>query len=330
MLSKKTLVTGGAGFIGSHLVDKLLEEGHEVIVLDNLITGNKNNLSHIKDRISFFNVDITNFEEILPLCDKVDWVFHLAGLADIVPSIENPLKYYDSNVNGTISLLEASRIQKIKKFIYAASSSCYGIPIEYPTNENSKISPMYPYALTKFQGEQAVLHWNKVYGLNAISLRLFNVYGPRSRTSGAYGAVFGVFLAQKLSNKPFTVVGDGNQLRDFIFVTDVVNAFIESAKSNNENDIFNVGTNKPNSINKLVQLLGSDNGIVNLPQRKGEPQQTNADISYIKSQLNWSPKVSFENGVEIMLNNIENWQGAPVWDKESISEQTKTWFKYMN
>ena len=330
MLSKKTLVTGGAGFIGSHLVDKLLEEGHEVIVLDNLITGNKNNLSHIKDRISFFNVDITNFEEILPLCDKVDWVFHLAGLADIVPSIENPLKYYNSNVNGTISLLEASRIQKIKKFIYAASSSCYGIPIEYPTNENSKISPMYPYALTKFQGEQAVLHWNKVYGLNAISLRLFNVYGPRSRTSGAYGAVFGVFLAQKLSNKPFTVVGDGNQLRDFIFVTDVVNAFIESAKSNNENDIFNVGTNKPNSINKLVQLLGSDNGIVNLPQRKGEPQQTNADISYIKSQLNWSPKVSFENGVEIMLNNIENWQGAPVWDKESISEQTKTWFKYMN
>jgi len=330
MISKKTLVTGGAGFIGSHLVDTLLKEGHEVIVLDNFVTGHKNNLSHVKDRISFFNVDITNFEEILPLCDKVDWVFHLAGLADIVPSIENPLKYYNSNLNGTISLLEASRIKKIKKFIYAASSSCYGIPIEYPTNENSKISPMYPYALTKFQGEQAVLHWNKVYGLNTISLRLFNVYGPRSRTSGAYGAVFGVFLAQKLSNKPFTVVGDGNQLRDFIFVTDVVNAFIESAKSNVENDIFNVGTNNPNSINKLIQLLGSDNGVVNLPQRKGEPQQTNADISHIKSQLNWYPKVNFENGVEIMLNNIENWQGAPVWDKESIAEQTKTWFKYMN
>ena len=189
---------------------------------------------------------------------------------------------------------------------------------------------MYPYALTKFQGEQAVLHWNKVYGLNTISLRLFNVYGPRSRTSGAYGAVFGVFLAQKLSNKPFTVVGDGNQLRDFIFVSDVVNAFIESAKSNVENDIFNVGTNNPNSINKLIQLLGSDNGVVNLPQRKGAPQHTNADISHIKSQLNWYPKVNFENGVEIMLNNIENWQGAPVWDKESIAEQTKTWFKYMN
>ena len=330
MLQKKVLVTGGAGFIGSHLVDKLLEEGHEVIVIDNLSTGRKDNLTNIKERISFFNVDVTNFERILPLCNKVDWVFHLAGLADIVPSIENPLKYYNSNVNGTISLLEASRIQKVKKFIYAASSSCYGIPNEFPTKESSAISPMYPYALTKSQGEQAALHWNKVYGLKTISLRLFNVFGPRSRTSGAYGAVFGVFLAQKLSNQPFTIVGNGNQLRDFIFVTDVVDAFIQSANSNIDNAVFNVGTGNPQSINKLVGLLDNKAGHINIPKREGEPDQTNADISLIKSNLNWSPKVSFKKGVDIMLNNINHWKDAPVWDAGAIAEQTKTWFKYMH
>ena len=205
----KCLVTGGAGFIGSNLVDRLVKLGHQVIVLDNLSTGRLSNLLQVKNKIEFVNVDVTNSENSIgQYFNDVDWVFHLAGLADIVPSIKNPNSYFQTNVKGTLNILEASKKTKIKKLIYAASASCYGIPDKYPTDEKSKIDPQYPYALTKFLGEQLVIHWAKVYHMPNISLRFFNAYGPRSRTTGAYGAVFGVFLAQKLAEKPLTIVGE--------------------------------------------------------------------------------------------------------------------------
>jgi UDP-glucose 4-epimerase len=186
---------------------------------------------------------------------------------------------------------------------------------------------MYPYALTKYLGEQYALHWHQVYKLPSISLRLFNVYGPRSRTSGTYGAVFGVFLAQKLAGKPFTVVGDGTQTRDFTFVTDVVDAFVRAAESNLEGEVFNVGSDNTYSVNRLVSLLGGD--VVYVPQRPGEPDCTFADISKIKRMLGWRPRVSFEEGVRIMLENIELWREAPVWEKSSIAEATRDWFTYL-
>ena len=173
-------------------------------------------------------IDISVPDGLPPLFAGIDWVFHLAALADIVPSMENPAKYHQANVDGTVAVLEASRYAGVKRFVYSASSSCYGIPDQVPTLETSPIRPMYPYALTKNLGEQCVMHWNQVYQMPCMSLRLFNVYGPRSRTSGTYGAVFGVFLAQKLAGRPFTVVGDGEQTRDFTFVTDVVEAFIDT------------------------------------------------------------------------------------------------------
>ncbi|MBA3044509.1 NAD-dependent epimerase/dehydratase family protein, partial [archaeon] len=256
------------------------------------------------------------------------WVFHLAALADIVPSIQNRLEYHKANVDGTASILEASRKAGIERFVYAASSSCYGIPDIYPTPENAEIRYMYPYALTKYVGEQYVLHWEKVYGLPAISLRLFNVYGPRARTSGTYGAVFGVFLAQKLAEKSFTVVGDGKQTRDFVFVTDVVEAFVLAAKSTLKNDIFNVGAGNPQTVNRLVELLGGED-VVHISKRPGEPDCTFADISKIKKKLGWKPKVSFEEGVKLMLDNIDYWKDAPVWDKKSITEATKDWFTHL-
>lgn len=328
-MPKNVLVTGGAGFIGSHLIDHLVQEGHAVTVLDNFSTGREANLAHQKENIKIVNADIADFDSILPHFKGQEIVFHLAALADIVPSIVNPRGYYASNVMGTMCVVEAARLSGVKKLVYTASSSCYGIPPAgfYPTPETAPINPQYPYALTKYLGEQTVLHWGQIYDLPVVSLRLFNVYGPRSRTSGTYGAVFGVFLAQKLDRKPYTVVGDGNQTRDFIYVTDVARAFIAAAFSNVKNEVFNVGAGKPQSVNKLVSLLRGEK--IHIPKRPGEPDCTWADIRKIKSMLGWEPKVSFEEGVAKILEHIDYWREAPVWTPQTIEKATEDWFKYL-
>lgn len=325
----KCLVTGGAGFIGSHLVDRLVEDGHDVTVLDNFSTGRYENLALHKNskKAAIIKADISDYDQIKPYFNDVDAVFHLAALADIVPSIVTPLKYYNSNVTGTACVVEAARLAGVKKLVYAASSSCYGIPDVFPTPEAAAIRPEYPYALTKYLGEQIVLHWGKVYKFPVVSLRLFNVYGPRARTSGAYGAVFGVFLTQKLNRKPFTVVGNGKQTRDFVFVKDVVGAFVLASQSDCNGEVMNVGSGKTYSVNYLVQLLGGE--VVYIPKRPGEPDSTFADIAKIKKLLGWKTKVSFEEGVNIMLENIDYWRDAPLWTAENITEATKDWFKYL-
>jgi len=328
-LEKKCVVTGGAGFIGSHLTDRLLAEGHTVTVLDNLSNGRLLNLKAAYDslRLTFVQVDAADHEAIKRVFEGVDWVFHLAALADIVPSIQRPLEYYRSNVDGTASVLEAARLAGVKRFVYTASGSCYGIPDQFPTPESADIRPEYPYALTKYLGEQTALHWGKVYRMPVVSLRLGNVYGPRSRTSGTYGAVFGVFLAQKINGKPFTVVGDGNQVRDFTYVSDVVGAFVAAANSDIQQEAFNVGTGEPQSVNRLVELLGGE--VVHIPERPGEPKRTHVDISKIQSVLGWQPRVSFEKGVATMLEHIDYWKNAPVWTPETIGQETADWFKHL-
>ena len=269
----KCLVTGGAGFIGSHLVELLIAQGHEVIALDNLTSGRLQNLSSVEAnaKFTFFTADIRDIQALEPAFVGVDWVFHLAGLADIVPSIELPEQYFSTNVTGTFNVLECARANGVKRIVYAASSSSYGIPDTYPTDESSPIKPQYPYALTKHMGEELVLHWSQVYGLSGVSLRLFNVYGTRSRTTGAYGAVFGVFLAQKLNKHPLTVVGDGTQTRDFTYVTDVARAFYAAAQSNVSGQAMNVGSGDHYSINRLVGLLGGE--VEHIPKRPGEKTQ---------------------------------------------------------
>lgn len=324
----KAIVTGGAGFIGSHMVDLLVKEKFEVLVIDNLINGREENINK-SSNVKFLKADISDysvsFDEYF---EDVDYVFHFAAMADIVPSINNPLLYHKANVDGTINILEAAKKSKnLKKFVYAASSSCYGIPDTYPTLETSSIKPEYPYAHTKRIGEEYVLHWGQVYKIPVVSMRFFNVYGLRHRTSGTYGAVFGVFLAQLLNNKPLTIVGDGEQTRDFTFVTDVVDACYTAAKSDITNEIFNVGSDNTYSVNYLVELLGGEK--VYIPKRPGEPDCTYADISKIKKMLNWTPKVSFEEGVKIMLENIEQWRESPVWNESSIQTATQDWFKYL-
>jgi UDP-glucose 4-epimerase len=323
------LVTGGAGFIGSHLVERLLALGMTVTVIDNCSTGRPANLAHLQGNrnLRVHQTDVCDLAGIAPLFRNVDWVFHLAALADIVPSIQMPMQYHRSNVDGTFAVLEAARAAGVQRLVYAASSSSYGIPDEYPTPETAPARPQYPYALTKFVGEQYVMHWAQIYRLPCVSLRLFNVYGPRSRTSGTYGAVFGVFLAQKLAGKPYTVVADGTQTRDFTFVTDVAEAFIQAARSGLVGEIMNVGSGNHYSVNRLVELLGGDK--IHIPKRPGEPDCTFADIRKIKRLLNWSPRVSFEDGVAAMLENIDYWRDAPVWTADGIRSATADWFKYL-
>ena len=325
----RALITGGAGFIGSHLAELLISKGHQVTIVDNLYSGRVENLEHISSHsgFRFENADIRDMDKLKPLFADVDWVFHLAGLADIVPSIEMPSQYYSTNVTGTFNVLECVRNAGVKRLVYAASSSSYGIPDVYPTPESAEISPQYPYAMTKYMGEELVLHWSQVYRLPAVSLRLFNVYGTRSRTTGAYGAVFGVFLAQKLDERPYTVVGDGSQTRDFTYVTDVARAFLSAAESDISGEAMNVGSDNHYSINRLVELLGGE--VEYIPKRPGEPDCTYADISKIRKLLGWQAKVTFEQGVTMMLQNIDDWKDAPVWNSSSIDQATEAWFNHL-
>ena len=326
-MKKKVIVTGGAGFIGSHLVELLVKKGYKVLVIDNFETGRPDNLTKIKNKITIIKQHITNYEKIENYFRNRLYVFHLAALADIVPSIENPEKYYKTNVTGTLNILKASKKFGIKKVLYAASASCYGVVKKFPTDEKNKIMTEYPYALTKNLGEQLMTHWSKVFKISTISLRLFNVYGLRSRTTGAYGAMFGVFLAQKINKKPLTIVGDGKQSRDFTYVTDVANAFYLASKSNIFHDIFNVGTGKPTTVNYIAKKLGGEK--IFIPKRPGEPDKSQADVKKITRKLKWKPQISLEQGIELLLQNINDWKQAPVWTPKKISVKTRKWFKYL-
>ncbi len=322
------VVTGGAGFIGSHMVDLLVEHDYEVRVIDNLFGGRRENIAHHAGiaHVIVEERDIRSYAPDDPLFRGVRYVFHFAGIGDIVPSIEQPLEYMSANVQGTVHMLECARHAGTVKFVYASSSSCYGLA-QVPTSESHLVSPQYPYALSKYLGELAAFHWQQVYGMPTNSIRIFNAFGTRSRTSGAYGAVFGVFLRQKLGGKPYTVVGDGSQRRDFLYVTDVARGFLAAAETPLAGRVWNVGAGNPQSINRLVELLGGNK--VHIPKRPSEPDCTWADVSQIKADLGWEPQVSFEGGVAKVVADIEYWRNAPLWDADSIAKATTTWFRYL-
>ena len=299
-----------------------------MIVLDNFSTGKRSNLEHHnKKNIKIIKIDISNNKNLDKYFEGVNYVFHLAGVADMMPSITKPEKYFKSNVVGTFNVVQAVKKVNINKFVYAASASCYGKPDKFPIKENAKINLMYPYAFTKWQAEELIMHWAKIYNFPAISFRFFNAYGPRSNTSGAYGAVFGVFLAQKLANKPLTITGNGNQTRDFIHVDDLVRGIIKAALSKKVGKIYNIGSGKEVKVNKIAKLI-SDKKIY-IPKRPGEANRSLADISKIKKDLKWQPKIKIEEGVKSLLNKIHYWKDAPIWTPKSIKKETKNWFKLL-
>ena len=302
MKGSRSVVTGGAGFIGSNLVDHLVRIDHKVIVLDNFVSGKKANLAHHKKKdVKIIRVDISKSKNLDKYFKKVDYVFHLAGLAEIIPSIKNPKKYFNTNVLGTLKVVEAAKRAGVKKLIYAASSSCYGSPKNLPTSEKEKIDIKHPYGLTKFLGEQLVLKYATNFNMPNISFRFFNVYGPRLNMSGQYSAVFGNFLKQKKNNKPLTIVGDGKQTRDFIHVDDLTNAFIKVAKSRLVNKIYNLGSGKEITINKIANLFGGKKTFI--PKRPREPKRSLANISKIKKDINWKPTITIQEGIKRLLKN---------------------------
>ena len=300
---KRVLVTGAAGFIGSHLTERLLRENCEVVAIDNLSVGRRANLSAASGdpRLSFHQLDV-NDPAAAELFGGVDTLFHLAALADIVPSIEHPQAYFRSNVDGTFAVVEAARSAGVRRIVYSASSSCYGLPDAFPTPETAEIRPQYPYALTKYLGERIVLHWGHVYGISTVSLRFFNVFGPRARTSGTYGAVFGVFLAQKLAGKPFTVVGDGAQTRDFTFVRDTARAIVELYNhTESRGKVVNVGTGRETSMLELISLLEDILG-KQIPysfegSRPGDVARHLADASLLHSLTGYRPATLLRDGL---------------------------------
>jgi UDP-glucose 4-epimerase len=330
MSGKLAVVTGAAGFIGSHMVDLLLERGYRVRGIDNLLAGRLENLKQheAEPRFALEERDVRSLVPGDPALRGAEFVIHFAGIGDIVPSIDRPTEYMSVNVMGTVHALEAARHAGVGKFVYAASSSCYGLAEDLPTSESAPIRPQYPYALSKLQGEDAVFHWGRVYKLPVVSIRIFNAYGTRSRTTGAYGAVFGVFLRQKLAGRPLTLVGDGTQRRDFVYVTDVARAFLLAAESDKRQEAYNLGAGNPQPVNRLVELLAEP--VVHLPRRPGEPDCTWADIRKIQRDLGWTPLVPFEEGVGKMLQNIDYWKSAPLWDPDSIAAATRTWFAMLS
>ena len=330
-MKKISLVTGSAGFIGSHMCDYLLMKNHKVFGIDNLVSGKKKNLkkSFNNKQFIFIKNDIENIGKICKKnkIKKIDYIFHFAGHGELIPSIKNPLEYLKNNALKTAILLDYVRRNfKIKKFVYAASSSCYGINDKI-TSEKDEIKTEHPYAFSKYTGEQICFHWSKVYKLPIVSIRIFNAYGPRSRTNNVYGAVIGVFLKQKLSNHPLTIVGSGKQKRDFLYISDVCEAFFKAAISKYKNEIFNLGRGYAESVNYLSSLISSNKKFI--PWRPGEPFKTEANINKIKRYLKWKPKISLKNGIKEVLKNIKYWDKAPLWTPKKIKFATKEWIKYL-
>lgn len=290
----KVIVTGGAGFIGSHLVDELVKQDFEVHIIDNLLTGRKEN---INPAATFHQVDIRDLETIKPIFKNAKFVFHLAALPRVQPSIQDPQTSHDVNASGTLNVLVAARDAGVKRLIYSASSSAYGNQKVFPLKESFPASPMSPYGLQKYIGELYCRLFSQIYGLETVSLRYFNVYGPRASLTGDYTLVIGRFLNQRRLGQPLTIVPDGNQSRDFTHVYDVVRANLLASQSGQvgRGEVINIGGGHDHSVNQVAKLIG---GAVKFIEPRIEPQRTLADISLAKKLLGWQPSIKLEEGIE--------------------------------
>lgn len=298
MIKKKFLVTGGAGFIGSHAVDKLLEMGHDVVVVDNECAPENDNFFW-RDEAENHKVNIIEYDRLEPLMKGVDYVLHFAAESRIQPSIIDPRYAIEVNVVGTTNVLQAAREMGVKRVMYSSTSAAYGLKNEPPLKETMPTDCLNPYSVGKVGGEEVCRMYTKLFKTETVIFRYFNVYGERSPTRGQYAPVVGYFFKQKEAGKPMTIVGDGEQRRDYTHVSDIVNANILAALSDNQEIIgetFNVGTGCNHSVNELVKLIGGE--FTHIPAREGEARITLADNSKLREMLNWEPKVKFEDWIE--------------------------------
>jgi len=290
----KVLVTGGAGFIGSNLVDRLLKDGHKVVVIDNE-SSDAHDKFYWNEKSENHKLDICDYESILPLFKGVDWVFHIAAEARIQPAILDPAKAVKTNVLGTCNVLQAAREHKVKRVIYSSTSSAYGLKNEPPLVETMPKDCLNPYSVSKTAGEELCSMYYKLFGVETVIFRYFNVYGERQPTKGQYAPVIGLFIKQKRDGKKMTVVGDGLQRRDFTHVSDVVEANVLAASSEDKNvlgEIFNIGTGTNHSVLDLVNIIGGDFEFI--PPRLGEAKITLANNNKAKVMLKWNPKIKLE------------------------------------
>lgn len=333
----RVLVTGGAGFIGTHLVQALLQAGDEVLVIDDFSTSDRERLIPVFTQFGPGTCDHVNItdRELLEAwfaantsSKPLDCIYHLAARASIVPSVKQPRLYHDVNVTGTLNVLEMARRYNVPRFIHAASGSCYGIPRKVPTDEQCPVQPLYPYAMTKLMGEQYALHFGSLYAMRVVSLRLFNVFGPRMCLSGGYGGLFSTILPQYFNGKPVVTIGSGQQKRDFVHVRDVARAFLLAGRHPSPDvRVFNIGSGRNISVNEILHLLHiPDSCLRRLPERPGEPAETQADIRRADAVLGWRPMVSFEEGLWKMVADREYWKSGRVWTYQESIDAQRDWY----
>jgi len=291
---EKIIVTGGAGFIGSHIVDALISEGYEVHIVDNMSSGKKEN---VNSKATLHIVDIRDKEKLVPLFKDIKYVFHEAALPQVQYSIENPIETNDINVNGTLNVLEASRLNDVKRVIFASSSAIYGDQETLPIVETMEARPLSPYGAHKYIGEVYLKLYAQIYDIETVCLRYFNVYGPRQNANGAYASVIPKFIEFIKNNEPLIITGDGEQTRDFVNVKDIVMANIFAMKSTKvgKGEVINIGAGSQYSVNYIAGLIGGETKYI--PPRI-EPRNTRADISRAKEFLNWEPSVNLEDGIK--------------------------------
>ena len=298
----KSLVTGGAGFIGSNLVDRLLDLGHEVVVIDNEYSDAHDQF-YWNDKAENYHLDIRDYENTRPLYDGVDYVFHIAAEARIQPAIENPIQAVSINSVGTCTVLQCAREAGVKRVMYSSTSSAYGLKNELPNVETQPDDCLNPYSISKTNGEKLCSMYTDLYGLPTVIFRYFNVYGERQPLRGQYAPVVGIFLRQRAAGEPLTIVGDGEQRRDFTYVGDVVNANFMAAVSNPEEEafgqVYNVGCGKNYSVNELAAMI-SDN-TVNIPPRPAEARLSLANNKKLYETFGWKPHMKLEDWIADQL-----------------------------
>ena len=298
----RALVTGGCGFIGSHVVDRLIKDDHDVLVVDNL-SAECNEEFYYNDHATYLNLDIGSKEDINSIDYTPHWIFHLAAESRIQPTIKNPMVAYQVNVMGTCNMLEYARTHKVKRFIYSSTSSSYGLKNKTPLQETMKTDCLNPYSASKLAGEGLCKVYCSLYDIPTVIFRYFNVYGDRQPLKGQYAPVVGLFMEMKKHGESMSIVGDGLQRRDFTHVSDVVEANILAATTNNENvfgEVFNVGTGTNHSVLELAQIIEGE--YHHIPKRLGEAQVTLADITKIKQELAWKPTVYIDDWLKGKLN----------------------------